>query len=343
MAAFPTDAELDLALPALNERSFLALRTLQDLMHVPTGFDARLKAWRATLDDLDPVFREDWLSDVLTGLVMQALEPHQNLTGPSLTRLAQAIDALLAEGAMLDHVPPTGGDYLLSRVTSCDHPARWSVALTLLERGANPQQTRNGGSPWRRALREQHEAFVLAALPHVTTGHDSALYDLLERPRGDVDPSTVPRLVPLVGALLDAGVETEGSGDETPFLHAVRQGYLEVAQALLDRGANAHATTGAVRAMDRDRGWTALHLMAALDRPEACEWLIERGLDPHARTFNRATPLGIAREHDAWRAAAVLERLELRAQLGQCPRPDSTVASGDAPAPAEPGRARARL
>lgn len=305
--------DLHLSLPRLGPEAFEALRTLEQVMMGPGDletFQQRLNNWASGLK-MDPVFQDDWLSDVLTCLVMAHTRRPE--------RLAHAMDVLLAKGAMLDHVPPTGGDYLLSRLVNSDLPGRWDVAQLLLDRGADPLQNRNGKRPWIVALADRQHAFVSRVLTRAGTTRpnlDDALYlliaghgaaeDVEQRPLVPVALTLLAHGAPIDSTLYDAG---------TPFVQAVSHGHLDLAQALLDQGADRHATRPAIRAMDNDQGWTALHLVAAEDNPTACAWLIERGLDPQARSFNGATPLVIAREHEAWSAVALLERLELQQDL----------------------------
>jgi cytohesin len=78
----------------------------------------------------------------------------------------------------------------------------------------------------------------------------------------------------VVEALLEASapVDRRDAGGLTPLLLAARAGLLRCCERLLDAGAS-------IEAVDRDRGWTALHMTRSL---EVAALLLDRGADPNA-------------------------------------------------------------
>ena len=102
-------------------------------------------------------------------------------------------------------------------------------------------------------------------------------------------------------ALLDRGADphaTNGYG-ATPLQPAAANGHYEVVRLLLDRGANVNAQSR--------QGWTPLHAAARENRVEVVRLLLERGADASATTNDGQTPPMVARWYGH---AATAERLE---------------------------------
>lgn len=88
------------------------------------------------------------------------------------------------------------------------------------------------------------------------------------------------------------------SYNRTPFLMAVAAGRLDLAAALVERGADLQT-----------RGWygaTALHLAADNDDVEAITWLVEQGLPADTRDDHQQMPLSNAVSRNAIHAARAL-------------------------------------
>lgn len=96
-----------------------------------------------------------------------------------------------------------------------------------------------------------------------------------------------------VNALLEAGADVNLASREsmkvTPLASASAAGQLEIAKALIARGANVNArSTG---------DFTPLHESAASGRIEFAKLLLDHGADVNAKTSEGKTPLDYAREH----------------------------------------------
>lgn len=87
---------------------------------------------------------------------------------------------------------------------------------------------------------------------------------------------------------LDRGLDSYGSSPagDPPLSLAVRLGWLQLAERLLQRGADREARDS--------RNLTALHLATALGRESAIKLLVRYGASPQARTPDGQTPLGVA-------------------------------------------------
>lgn len=87
---------------------------------------------------------------------------------------------------------------------------------------------------------------------------------------------------------LDNGLDSYGSSPagDPPLSLAVRLGWLQLAECLLQRGADREARDS--------RSLTALHLATALGRSAAIKLLVRHGASPQARTPDGQTPLGVA-------------------------------------------------
>ena len=87
---------------------------------------------------------------------------------------------------------------------------------------------------------------------------------------------------------LDRGLDSYGSSPagDPPLSLAVRLGWLQLAERLLQRGADREARDS--------RNLTALHLATALGRESAIKLLVRYGASPQSRTPDGQTPLGVA-------------------------------------------------
>jgi ankyrin repeat protein len=87
--------------------------------------------------------------------------------------------------------------------------------------------------------------------------------------------------------LLNHGADANQSSDDyTPLMGAARKGYLAVARALIDAGADVNAAT--------ESGWTALHGAVSEGQISMAELLITHGADVNARAEGGLTPLHTA-------------------------------------------------
>ena len=87
---------------------------------------------------------------------------------------------------------------------------------------------------------------------------------------------------------LDHGLDSYGSsaGGDPPLSLAIRLGWLQLVERLLQRGADREARDS--------RSMTALHLATALGRENVIKLLLRYGASPQARTPDGQTPLGVA-------------------------------------------------
>jgi hypothetical protein len=85
--------------------------------------------------------------------------------------------------------------------------------------------------------------------------------------------------------------------DETPLMMAAFKGQMEIARALLDKGAKVNRT-----------GWSPLHYAATGGRIELIRLLLDHGADIEARSPNGSTPLMMASRYGSAEAVQMLLR-----------------------------------
>lgn len=93
-------------------------------------------------------------------------------------------------------------------------------------------------------------------------------------------------------------------GDRPPLVEALFEGREDVAEFLLNSGADINQANAL--------GTTALHQMASAYRVSACVFLVEHGADPTIQNFARVTPCEVVPETQAfpWNPDCVFEMLD---------------------------------
>lgn len=92
----------------------------------------------------------------------------------------------------------------------------------------------------------------------------------------------------------------DSAHNSTPLHLAVARNRLDIAAALVARGADVNA--------GNDVKQTPLHFAAQFGYPKAAEWLLARGADPNIRTRFGVTPLRLALANRQARVVEVLRR-----------------------------------
>jgi uncharacterized protein len=114
----------------------------------------------------------------------------------------------------------------------------------------------------------------------------------------------------LANALLDRGADVNArstnSMKNTPLHAAAAGGKIELMRLLLDRGAGANAS--------QEGGWTALHSAAQSGNREMVELLLAYGAHINARAQNNQTPLDLALTNGHHDVARLLEELGAKLQ-----------------------------
>jgi ankyrin repeat protein len=114
----------------------------------------------------------------------------------------------------------------------------------------------------------------------------------------------------LANALLDRGADVNArstnSMKNTPLHAATAGGQLELVRVLLKRGADANAS--------QEGGWTALHSAAQSGNREMVELLIAQGAQINARAGNNQSALDLALTHGHQEIARLLEELGAKLQ-----------------------------
>jgi len=89
-------------------------------------------------------------------------------------------------------------------------------------------------------------------------------------------------------------------------MFASRSGYLDIAELLLDHGADVNA--------NEENLWTPLHLASLHGHLETVEVLLNRGADVHARNINGRTPSGLASRSGGRDIVQLLSAVKLNPQ-----------------------------
>lgn len=171
---------------------------------------------------------------------------------------ADATKLLLAGKADPNAKDNQGRTAMMAGATSGDA----ATVDALLAAGADPQVVDAGhGSPMTYAAAEGHAAVMEALAQHG-----------LKPNAGDFALAAAGCHVDAVRVALGAGVNVNGAeGEVVPLLSAAGNGCLDVAQLLIERGAN-------VNAKDHD-GWTPLIKAAQAGRADIVRLLMEHGAD----------------------------------------------------------------
>jgi ankyrin repeat protein len=205
---------------------------------------------------------------------------------PEIVRL------LIEKGAEVNHVSPVFGSPL-HRAAYMDFP---EVAKALLDAGANLSVAdQRGQTPLHQAAQLGR---VTVARLFVERGAD---LDALDRERRSpihwairygTDRSGANNSTELGFLLMGKGarVDTTDTDGETPLLAAVKQGYTDLAGAILRRG-------GDLRAVEPGTGRTLLHLAALRGYGDMAELLLARGVDASAEDASGKTAFDYALEH----------------------------------------------
>src|SRR5262249_30285568 len=176
-----------------------------------------------------------------------------------------AMSALIGAGA---HVNATESDRLQPPLVFATANNRFDAVVLLLSRGANPNAataltdlsalSRNGENPDGRNLAVKPETRRRAA------------------------PSKPP--VPGVDRQHLFNEQVAWQGGMTPLLYAARQGYIDIARALLDRGVSVNQRKGG-------DGASALLVATVNGQFDLAGMLLERGADPNIVAENGVGPL----------------------------------------------------
>jgi ankyrin repeat protein len=141
------------------------------------------------------------------------------------------------------------------------------VAVLLLERGADPNVGRWDLKPLQAAAMVGDKALAIAAIAH----------------GANVDPAPAP-------------------GTESPLLSAIGEGHADVAELLINKGADVNARTARLRR-------NSLHALAAhMPDRRLAELLIQHGADVNAADADGRTPLAVAVKEGRDEVAEVLRR-----------------------------------
>lgn len=106
-----------------------------------------------------------------------------------------------------------------------------------------------------------------------------------------------PKVAVLLAAHPRTDIDAANDKGETPLMMAALRGQLELAQALLKRGA----------AVNRE-GWTPLHYAASGPEPKLVQMLLDRGAQIDAPSPNGTTPLMMAARYGAIDSAELLRQ-----------------------------------
>jgi ankyrin repeat protein len=204
----------------------------------------------------------------------------------------EVVRLLTGKGAEVNHVSPIFGSPL-HRAAYMDFP---EVAKTLLDAGADLSVTdQRGQTPLHQAA--QLGRVTIARL-FVERGADLNALDRGRKTplhwaiRYGTDRSGANNSSELGFLLMGKGarVDRADADGETPLLAAVKQGYTDLAGAILRRG-------GDLRACEPKTGRTLLHLAALRGYGDMAELLLARGVDASARDSAGRTAFDYAREH----------------------------------------------
>ena len=172
---------------------------------------------------------------------------------------ADAVRVLITNKAEINASDTEGRTALMAAATSGDAP----TVEALLANGANPNATDAGrGTPMTYAAAEGHAAVMQALEKHG-----------LKPNAGDFALAAAGCHADAVKIALASGVNVNGeNGQIVPLLSAAGTGCIDVAQLLLERGAD-------VNAKDHD-GWTPLIKAAQAGHTEMVQLLMDHGADP---------------------------------------------------------------
>lgn len=204
--------------------------------------------------------------------------------------------------------PQTAGTGNLFRAL---HPrdAPLSIALELLDRGADPNDTTDGLSHPMFWATHNEEASRLLSLflehgadPNARAGDDEYYYSILHRIVSESSPAAVR-------VLLEAGADPDQTdSDGLTALHAAAaySEHSETIKLLLEHGASIEART--------NRADTPLHYAASSRYPANLIMLLDAGADPAARDDQGQTPLDIAEDNYFFYRTKELKRLRQATQ-----------------------------
>jgi ankyrin repeat protein len=246
---------------------------------------------------------------------------------------AVEVDSLLAKGAPLTQVDEAGNSALISAA----YHGRPEVVALLLRRGADPDhRNQEGYAALDYAMERGHRAVAQALLKHwqqsAHSRKDLPQAGVLALLHAVTEPGSVPSLppgaqldqanasgygalamavrwgsLPWVKALLAAGAKVNAPSrsryDSTPLMEATRDGHLEMANTLLQAGAEVN---------QRDRhGDHALNWAAYFGHADLVQLLVDRGsrLDYTGQSPENALQIATREKH-----ARVIEILQRAAE-----------------------------
>ncbi len=200
-----------------------------------------------------------------------------------------------------------GADFgVESRIGTALHRAAFKgqteIIQILLKAGAKTEVMSRRFFPLHLAAMAGHLDAVAAL---VKGGADVNSHDGSRRtPLHRVLDSSNPRVSEIARFLIDNGaaVETTDDDGETPLMTAVREGYSEVVQSLLEKGARTDVR-------DINFNQTLLHLAAIRGYGDIVDILLSRGLDANAQDIYGATPIRYALLHGNAPVVGSLERV----------------------------------
>ena len=181
-------------------------------------------------------------------------------------------------------------------------------AAFLLSHGANTEAASN---EYRRtalhiAVQKGHRELVELLIQHRASldsrersGNTPLHVAAICRNNGDC---TIAKFLIAAGADINA----LSNNNKTPIMHAITERWLEIAQLLIAHGAD-------LAVAELNKGYTALHLAAAVDCPDIITMLVEAGMDIEIKDIKGTTSLGLAASKG--HVASVAKLLRLGADL----------------------------
>ena len=160
------------------------------------------------------------------------------------------------------------------------------VCQILLERNAEvDSQNTDGDTPFLKSWKNRRNADIL----QLFLDHNADVRVCDGNGYTPLHFAAENGLIELAQTLLERNVEVDPQNEEsTPFLRALRYGYLDIARLLLDHDANVHV---------HDKyGTNPLHFAAENGLLDVAQILLERSVDVNSQNYHGSTPLLLASE-----------------------------------------------